>query len=58
MIGVNASLFEPDGFKDRFERHASDGVIADLELQLRQVYEDVDAGNANHLARIAVFTVV
>ena len=58
VIGVNASIFESNGFKDRFERYASDGVIADLEVQLRQVYEDIDADNANHLTHIAVFTVV
>lgn len=58
VIGVNASLFESNGFKDRFERYASDGVIDDLEVQLRQVYADIDADNANHLAHIAVFTVV
>ncbi len=58
VIGVNASLFEPNGFKDRFERYASDGIIADLEVQLRQVYVDIDADNANHLAQIAVFAVV
>ena len=56
VIGVNASLFESNGFKDRFERYASDGVIADLEVQLRRVYEDIDADNANHLAHIATFT--
>ena len=30
MIGVNASIFEPDGFKDRFERHATEGDITGL----------------------------
>ena len=58
VVGVNASIFESNGFKDRFERYASDGVIADLDVQLRHVYVDIDADNANHLAHIAVFTVV
>ena len=57
VIGINASIFESDGFRDRFERYAFDGVIDDLDVQLRRVYEDIDAGNANHLARIAVFVV-
>ena len=57
VIGVNASIFESNGFKDRFERYASDGVIDDLDVQLRRVYEDIDADNANHLAQIAVFVV-
>lgn len=57
VIGVNASIIESNGFRDRFERYADDGVIADLEVQLRQVYDDIDAGNANHLAHIATFIV-
>ncbi len=57
VIGVNTSLFESNGFKDRFERYAADGIICDLEVQLREVYDEIDAGNANHLAHIATFTV-
>ena len=57
VIGVNASLFESNGFKDRFERYASDGVIDDLDVQLRSVYEDADDSNANHFASIATFIV-
>ncbi|MXZ52064.1 MAG: class I SAM-dependent methyltransferase [Acidimicrobiaceae bacterium] len=56
IIGVNTSIFESNGFKGRFERYASDGVIDDLEVQLRHVYEEIDADNANHLAHIATFT--
>ncbi len=57
VVGVNASIFESNGFRDRFERYAADGVIDGLEVQLRQVYEETDDGNANHFAHIAVFTV-
>ena len=56
-IGVNASIFESNGFKDRFERYASDGAIRDLEVQLRHVYDEIDAANANHLAHIVTFVV-
>lgn len=57
VIGANASIFESNGFKDRFERYAADGVIDGMEVQLRQVYEDVDDSNANHFAHITAFTV-
>ena len=57
VIGVNASIFESNGFEDRFERYSSDGVIDNLEVQLRPVYEEVDVSNANHLACIATFMV-
>ncbi len=55
VIGVNASIFEPDGFKDFFERYAAEGVIVDLEVQLRQVYEGADGSNLDHMAEIALF---
>ena len=57
VIGVNASIFEMDGFKDRFDRYAADGVIDGLEVQLRQVYEGADGSEPNHMAQVAVFTV-
>ncbi len=57
VIGVNSSIFESNGFKTRLERYAADGVIGDLEAQLRKVYEDADNSNANHFAYIAAFTV-
>ena len=57
VIGVNASIFETDGFKDRFDRYAADGVIDGLEVQLRQVYEGAGRSDPNHMAQIAVFTV-
>ncbi len=57
VIGVNAALFESNGYKERFERYAAEGVIEDLEVELRQVYEDIDADNPNHLAHIVAFTV-
>ncbi len=57
VIGVNSSIFESNGFKDRFERYAADGVIDGLEAQLRKLYEDADDSNANHFAYITVFTV-
>ncbi len=57
VIGVNSSIFESNGFKTRLERYAADGVIGDLEAQLRRVYEDADNSNANHFAYIAAFTV-
>ncbi|MCE2512224.1 MAG: class I SAM-dependent methyltransferase [Acidimicrobiia bacterium] len=58
VIGVNASIFESNGFKDRFERYAAEGVIGDLDAQLRKVYEDADSSNANHFAYLAAFTVI
>ncbi|MYB29360.1 MAG: class I SAM-dependent methyltransferase [Acidimicrobiaceae bacterium] len=58
VIGVNASIFESNGYKDRLERYAADGVIGDLEAQFRKVYEDADDSNANHFTYIAVFTIV
>ena len=57
VIGVNASIFESNGFKDRFGRYSADGVIGDLEVMLRQVYEDADGSNANHMAYIVAFAV-
>ena len=57
VIGVNSSIFESNGFKTRLERYAADGVIGDLEAQLRKVYEDADNSNANHFAYIAAFSV-
>ena len=57
VIGVNASIFESNGYKDRLERYAADGVIGDLETQFRKVYEDADDSNANHFTYIAAFTV-
>ncbi len=57
VMGVNAAVFESDGFKDRFERLAASGVISGLEVQLREVYEGVDGSNPNDMAEIAVFTV-
>ena len=58
VIGVNASIFETNGFKDRFDRYAADGVIDGLEVQLHQVYEGADGSEPNQMAQIAVFTVV
>ena len=58
VIGINASIFESNGYKARLESYAADGVIDDLEVPLRKVYEDADSGNANHFAHIAAFTVV
>ena len=57
VIGVNSSIFETDGFKDRFDRYAADGVIDGLEVQLRQVYEGADGSEPNHMAQVAVFAV-
>ncbi len=57
VIGINASLFESNGYQDRLERYAADGVIGDLDAPLRKVYEDADGSNANHFAYIAAFTV-
>ena len=36
VIGVNSSVFETGGFKDRFERYAAEGVIDRLEVQLHR----------------------
>ena len=57
VIGVNASIFEPDGFKDRFERYATEGAINGLDVHLRQVYEGADSSDPNQMAQIAVFAV-
>ena len=57
VIGVNASIFESNGYQDRLERYAADGVIGDLEVTFRKVYEDADDSNANHFTYIAAFTV-
>lgn len=57
VISVNSSIFETNGFKDRFERYAADGVIAGLEVQLRKVYEDADGSDPNHMGQMAIFTV-
>lgn len=57
VISVNSSIFETNGFKDRFERYAADGVIAGLEVQLRRVYEDADGSDPNHMGQMAIFTV-
>ncbi len=57
VIGVNSSIFESNGFRDRFDRYSADGVICGLEVILRQVYEGADGSEPNHMAYIAVFTV-
>lgn len=57
VMGVNASIFESHGFKDRFELHEAEGLIDGLEVQYRQVYEGADGSDLNHMAQIAVFTV-
>ena len=57
VIGVNSSVFESNGFKDRFDRYSADGVISGLEVELRPVYEGADGSEPNHMACIAVFTV-
>ncbi len=57
VIGVNASIFEPDGFKDRFERYATDGAINGLNVHLLQVYEGANSSDPDQMAQIAVFAV-
>ncbi|MDE0066928.1 MAG: class I SAM-dependent methyltransferase [Acidimicrobiaceae bacterium] len=57
VMGVNASIFESNGFKDRFELHEAQGLIDGLEVQYRQVYEGADGSDLNHMAQIALFTV-
>lgn len=57
VISVNSSIFETNGFKDRFDRYAADGVIDNLEVQLRKVYEDADGSDPNHLGQMAIFTI-
>ena len=57
VIGINASIFESNGYKTRLERYAADGVISDLEAQLLKIYEDADSSNANHFTYIAAFNV-
>ena len=50
VIGINSSIFESNGFKDRFERHSAEGAIGGLAVMLRQVYEGADGSEPNHLA--------
>ena len=57
VIGVHSSIFESDGFKDRFERYATEGAINGLDVHLRQVYEGADSSDPNQMAQIAVFAV-
>ena len=57
VIGVNSSVFDSNGFKDRFDRYAADGVIDSLEVELRRVYEGADGSEPNHMAYVAAFTV-
>ena len=57
VVSVNAAIFETNGFKDRFDRYAADGVIGGLEVQLRRVYEDADGSDPNHMGQMVVFTV-
>ena len=57
VIGVNSSIFESNGYKDRLERDAADGVIGDLDAQLRPLYEDADSSDANYFAYLVAFTV-
>ena len=56
VIGVNSSIFETGGFRDRFERYAADGVILGLDVKLRQGYEGADGSEPNHMTQVAVFT--
>ncbi|MCQ3806083.1 MAG: methyltransferase domain-containing protein [Acidimicrobiaceae bacterium] len=58
VIGVHSSIFESDGFKDRFERYEAEGVIHGLEVQFRGAYEDADGSDPNQMVYMAVFTVV
>ena len=58
VIGVNASLFEVNGFRQRFEGDLSAGAIGGLEVMPIPVYEGVDGNDPNHMAQLAVFTVV
>lgn len=57
VIAVNSSIFDKDGFRDRFERLAADGVIEALEVHLRPGWEGADGSETNHMAQIAVFAV-
>ena len=57
VISVNSAIFETNGFKDRFERYAADGVIQNLEVQLRKVYEDADGSDPNHMGQMAIFAI-
>ena len=58
VIGVHSSIFESDGFKNRFERFEAEGVISGLEIQLRPSYEDADGSDPNQMIYLAVFTVI
>ncbi|MDE0515914.1 MAG: hypothetical protein OXH43_06245, partial [Acidimicrobiaceae bacterium] len=57
VIGINASIFESNGYRARLEHYAVVGAIGDLDVKFRKVYEDADDSNANHFTNIAAFTV-
>ncbi|MYB02747.1 MAG: class I SAM-dependent methyltransferase [Acidimicrobiaceae bacterium] len=57
VIAVNSAIFETQGFGDRFERYAADGVIEGLEVMLCQGWEGADGSEPSHMAQVAAFTV-
>ena len=58
VIAVNSSIFDTQGFGDRFERYAADGVIEGLEVMLRKSWEGADGSEPTRMAHIAAFSVV
>ena len=58
VIAVNSSIFDANGFRDRFERYAAAGVIEGLEVLHRKSWEGADGSEPSQFAHIAVFTVV
>lgn len=57
-ITVNNSIYETNGYKDRFEQFEADGAIEGLEVHLRPAWEGADGSEPHLMAQIAVFAVV
>ncbi len=57
VIAVNSSVFDTNGFRDRFERYAADGVIEGLEVMQRKSWEGADGSEPTRMAHIAAFSV-
>ncbi len=57
VIAVNSAIFDTNGFRDRFDRYAADGVIEGLEVVLREGWEGADGSEPSHMTQIAAFSV-
>ena len=55
-LGINSAHFEEFGFDLWLEQLRSDGLIAELEFQLRPIYGEADEGDPDQWTRIAIFS--